>query len=159
MQPFPRRAREQFVFPGEMNGGGGSSSVRPGGFAWARDVAPPPPEDNRSPEDDDDRPLQQQQQQSGGKDCEKSAGEAGAAGTGRSGSESSPWNVAMSVPPSKAVRDGVQFRGLGVLLFLVDESQRQPAVRVFLSFYRRSPASAGCGSQRALACHLPAVSG
>lgn len=38
-----------------------------------------------------------------------------------------PWDTTISVPPSKAVRDGVCFRGLCVLVFVVEEEQ-QPAV-------------------------------
>ena len=36
----------------------------------------------------------------------------------------------ISVPPSKAVRDGVCFRGLRVLLFVVEEDQRLMAAVV-----------------------------
>lgn len=34
------------------------------------------------------------------------------------------WELSVAVPPSKAVRDGVRFQGLGVLLFSVDDEVR-----------------------------------
>lgn len=46
------------------------------------------------------------------------------------GGDGKPWTTTISVPPSKAVRDGVCFRGLCVLLFVVEEEEQQQATAV-----------------------------
>ena len=43
------------------------------------------------------------------------------------------WDIALAVPPSKALRDGVHFRGLRVSLFVVDDDEdEEEEVRVCL---------------------------
>lgn len=116
---------KQFHIPGDAGDGSGSVTTGPGAFPWAPEVTRPetdgsrtgelPSEENRA-EQQPDIPTEPDQ-------------EGYSADAKRGRVDDKPWNTTISVPPSKAVRDGVCFRGLCVLLFVVEEEQQQAVVR------------------------------
>lgn len=123
----------QFLVPGDThngngsNGGNGSSSSSKGlrAFAWASTVTPPPPQGSDSREDPESTKYTSE-----GKDGEDPVDASADSGRGdghpeRRGGGREPWDVAVAVPPSKAMRDTVRFEGLRVLLFFVEEKDEE----------------------------------
>lgn len=85
------------------NGSSSGDTTGPGTFPWAPEVARPERGSSPSEEEHGD----------------------GHPADAESRDDRQPWDATISVPPSKAVRDGVCFRGLRVLLFVGGEERKQ----------------------------------
>eukprot|EP00752_Nemacystus_decipiens_P003651 g3365.t1 len=123
-RPPSRWGEIEFHIP--SNTGDGSITTGAGIFPWTQEVTPPEagtslrqrppqPSEEKSAEQPGSAPAELQPGEDRPVDGDELV----------RGEDVKPWYTVISVPPSKAVRDGVCFRGLCVLLFVVEEEEEQ----------------------------------
>ncbi|CAM9404799.1 unnamed protein product, partial [Ectocarpus sp. 12 AP-2014] len=103
----------EFLVPGDnhCSDNHDSPARRTGWFSWASEVVPPPTEtpDARNNDGRSEQPHTEQET------VDSTAPDIG--------SDCTPWEVSVALPPSREMRDGVRFQGLRVLLFVGDDER------------------------------------